>query len=179
MNFISPVLNQNKILAVRRNHAVEHATINILSRQFPTKSISGYSNASGFWLIGMLPSDSIRPAVEEAVQRLTSGERSLAFHPNCGTNYVVMGSAAALAAWVGMLGVGKKWTEKLDRLPLMMVFSTLALILSQPVAHSVQVQVTTAPSLDQYSILRIEDVSRGDIQAYRVKTQSVKEEKHD
>lgn len=173
MKLLMPFLNQQKVLAIRRNHAVEHATINILSKQYPTKSVSGYSDAGGFWLIGKIPAESVRQAVDEAVQRLGSGERSLAFHPNCGTNFVVMGSASALAAWVGMLGVGKKWSDKFDRLPLMMVFSTLALIFSQPLAHAVQTQVTTAPSLGQYSLLRIEDVSRGDMQAYRVYTQSV------
>lgn len=173
MKLLTPVLNQQKVLAIRRNHAVEHATINILSKQFPAKSISGYSDANGFWLIGKIPAESVRQAVDEAIQRLGSGENSLAFHPNCGTNFVVMGSAAALASWIGMLGTGKKWSDKLDRLPLMMVFSTLALIFTQPVAHAVQAQITTAPSLGQYSLLRIEDVSRGDMQAYRVFTTTV------
>ena len=173
MRFLTPILNQQQILSIRRNHAVEHATINILSKQFPARSISGYSNAGGFWLMGRLPAESIRQAVDEAVARLKAGEPQLAFHPNCGTNYAVMGSAAGLAAWLGMLGAGKKWNDKLDRLPGVMMLATLALIFSQPFAYTIQAKVTTSPLIGgEYAALRIEDVSRGEIQAYRVHTKA-------
>ena len=88
----------------RRNHALEHATIHILSERFPGRPMAGHSNPTGFFLIGDLPTEHVREAVAEALTRLQNGEWQLAIHEGCGTNYVVTGGLAALFAFAGMSG---------------------------------------------------------------------------
>jgi len=172
LELIRAFLRQKQVLSIRRNHAVEHATIHILSQQHPTRAISGYSDMHGFWIIGAIPGEDIRLAVDEAIKRLQGGESRLAYHPNCGTNFVTTGVMAGLAAWLAMLGSGRKMSDKLDRLPTVFIFSTLAVIAAQPLAARVQIHGTTSSDLGEYHLLRIEDVSRGSIQAYRIITTS-------
>ncbi len=172
MNPIQVFLHQRQILSIRRNHAVEHATIHLLSKQHPTHGISGYSDTRGFWIIGPIPGEDIRVAVEEAIKRIKSGESHLAYHPNCGTNFVTTGVVAGFAAWIAMLGSSKKMSDKVDRLPMVFLLSTLAIIVAQPLAYNLQVKGTTTSDLGEFGIIRIEDVSRGAIQAFRVYTQT-------
>jgi len=172
VNLIQAFLRQKQILSIRRNHSVEHATIHILSKQHPSIPISGYSDARGFWILAHIPLEDIQLAVDEAVARLKAGESRLAYHPNCGTNFVTSGIMAGLAAWVGMIGVGKKFSEKVERLPVVFTLSTLALIAAQPVAYNLQVNGSTTSDLGNYAVLQIEDVSRGAVQAFRIHTHS-------
>jgi hypothetical protein len=173
MNPIQAFLRQRQILSIRRNHAVEHATIHILSKQHPTRAISGYSDTRGFWIIGPIPGEDVRLAVDEAIKRLQGGESRLAYHPNCGTNIVTTGVVTGFSAWIAMLGSGKKMSDKIDRLPMVFLLSTLAVIMAQPLAYNLQVKGTTTSDLGEFAIRRIEDVSRGAIQAFRVFTYSV------
>lgn len=87
---------------VRRNHALEHAAISIITERHPTVFLSGRSNRRGFYIFGQVETDELRSAVLEARQRLLAGEAELAIHPRCGTNLAVAGiltgTAAALAA---------------------------------------------------------------------------------
>jgi hypothetical protein len=126
----------------RRNHALEHATIHILSERFPGQPMAGHSNPTGFFLLGDLPTEHVREAVTEALTRLQNGERQLAIHEGCGTNYVVTGGLAALFAFVGMSGT-KNNRERIERLPLVMLLSVLAYIIGQPLGPALQQQVTT------------------------------------
>ncbi|GAC1445866.1 MAG: DUF6391 domain-containing protein [Chloroflexota bacterium] len=87
---------------VRRNHALEHAAITVITERHPTVFLSGRSNRKGFYIFGQIDSEELRSAVAEAQRRLLGGEADLAIHPRCGTNLAVAGllsgTAAALAA---------------------------------------------------------------------------------
>lgn len=126
----------------RRNHALEHATIHILSSIFPGRSMAGHSNPTGFFLIGDLPTEQVRSAVTEALTRLQNGEKQLAIHEGCGTNYAVTGGLAALFAFAGMSGTRSN-RERFERLPLVMLLSILAFMIGQPLGPALQRQVTT------------------------------------
>ena len=126
----------------RRNHALEHATIHILSERFPGRPMAGHSNPTGFFLLGDLPTEHVREAVAEALTRLQNGERQLAIHEGCGTNYVVTGGLAALFSFIGMSGT-KNNRERIERLPLVMLRSVLAFMIGQPLGPALQQQVTT------------------------------------
>lgn len=128
----------------RRNHALEHATIHILSDRFPGRSMAGHSNPTGFFLIGHLPTDGVREAVSEALSRLQNGEHQLAIHEGCGTNYVVTGGLAALFAFMGMSGT-KSNRERWERVPLVMALSILAFMIGRPLGPLLQMRVTTQP----------------------------------
>src|SRR5438045_4994676 len=74
---------------IRQNHALEHATITVLSGMVPDLSISARSSSNGFIIFGDVDLGLLRRALDEALRRLQAGEASLAIHPNCGTNLAV------------------------------------------------------------------------------------------
>jgi hypothetical protein len=148
------------ILATRRNHGLEHATIHILSGHFPGKALAGHSNPGGFFILGDVPTESIREAVMEALARLRNGESKLAVHPGCGTNYVVAGALAGTLAWLGMTGA-KSGRQRLERLPLMILLSMVGFIFSQPLAPVIQQRITTSGEPGSLAIVDVYRVRKG------------------
>ncbi|HJS29222.1 MAG TPA: DUF6391 domain-containing protein [Anaerolineales bacterium] len=162
--------NQSVFSRIRRNHGLEHATIHILSRRLPKMSLAGYSDSRGFWLLGDIPTEEVRPAVEEALRRLRAGEKDLAIHPNCGTNFVTAGSVAGIAAAAAMLTSGRRWQDKLERVPLAMTVATFGLMLAQPLGFFLQEHVTTSGDPGGMEIMEIIPTRRGRLKAHRVLT---------
>ncbi len=173
MNPFKSILQQKHILAVRRNHALEHATLNIIARRFPHYRLSGYSDTGGCFIFGEIPQDELQTAAEEALRRLNDGESQLAIHPYCGTNYVVMGAAAGAAAWFALLGMKKSWKDRLDRLSLAVTLSTLAVIMAHPLGPKVQKNVTTSAILGSMQITGIEKISRAVQPIFRIHTKEI------
>jgi hypothetical protein len=166
------ILLNPRINRIRRNHGLEHASIHVLTEKKPRRSIAGHSDSGGFWLIGDLTLEETRAAVEEALQRLRAGERQLAVHPNCGTNFVVSGAAAGLFGALSMTGAGNKRTALLERLPLAILLSTVALIASRPLGMRVQERVTTNGDPGNLQIIDIRQSRRGKLVMHRVETHS-------
>src|SRR5579859_1301577 len=83
---------------VRQNHALEHATVTILTNDLPGLSVSARSNLRGFTIFADLDPVLVRRAADEAMERLRAGEAELAIHPNCGTNLAVGMSIALLGS---------------------------------------------------------------------------------
>jgi hypothetical protein len=84
------------ILMLRQVHALEHATVWVLSELHHTnpssttsQELGGLSTEQGFYLYGHLNQTTLHRAVEVALQRLIEGEWNLAVHPRCGTNLSV------------------------------------------------------------------------------------------
>jgi hypothetical protein len=172
MNTSMNILNQSYVLAVRRNHALEHATINILSKLYPTKRLAGYSDFKGFFILGDISLEDLQAGAGEALQRLNGGESNLAIHPNCGTNYVTMGLAVGAAAWLGLLSMKKDWRDRFDYLPVAMTLSTFAIMLAQPLGPKVQQYVTTSAAMGTLHITLIEKIPQASASVYRVHTQT-------
>jgi hypothetical protein len=170
-NPIYSVLNQRSISRIRRNHGLEHATLTILAQRFPDTPMAGRSNTGGFWLLGEVPTEAVQEAVTEALARLKAGEHHLAVHPHCGTNYVISGSLAGLAGASAMSGVGPRFRDKLDRIPLAASLATLALIVSQPLAIMVQAHLTTSGEPGDLEVVEITAIRRGGLMAHHVITQ--------
>src|ERR1043165_7627686 len=83
--------------AVRQNHALEHATIVLLSRRYPEVRFSGISFAAGFFVFADVPTEAIEPAAQEALQLLRTTQPELAIHERCGTNLAVAGILTGLS----------------------------------------------------------------------------------
>ena len=154
------LLDSPIILATRRNHGLEHATIYILSGHFPGKALAGHSNPGGFFILGDVPTESVREAATEALARMRNGESKLAVHPGCGTNYVVAGALAGTLAWLGMTGA-KTGRQRLERLPLMILLSMLGFIVSQPLAPVIQQRITTSGDPGSLAIMEVYRIRRG------------------
>jgi len=82
MRSINPVVQVAQQLmlgsAVKQNHALEHATIVLLSRKFPEVRLSGISFAAGFFVFGDLPTEAILPTAQEALNLLRTTQPELA-----------------------------------------------------------------------------------------------------
>jgi len=135
------ILSLQPIDRIRRNHGLEHATIHVLSAR-KRRTMAGYSDANGFWLMGEVPTEEIESAVNEALDRMRKGEHDLAIHPNCGTMFVTAGAFAAVAGWLSFVGA-RTWQDKLFRLPLTLAFATVAIIFAQPIGLTLQANITT------------------------------------
>lgn len=163
-------LDFHPISRLRRNHGLEHATINVLSKKFPKVSLGGMSSPAGFTIIGDVTTEDVAEAAIEALKKLRAGNADLAMHPNCGTNLVISGSMAGLAAWLGTLGSGKQFKRKLERLPLIMLLATLGLVLTRPLGPLVQKHLTTSGNPEGLELDRVETSIRAGVRLHRVVT---------
>ena len=150
---------------IRQNHALEHATMHILSRHNPYARLVGRSTVSGFLIYGTVDTRQVAAATTEALVRLQQGEAYLAVHPRCGTNLAVTSILAGTAAFGATLGRPR---SKLDRLPLALTAATLAAIAAQPLAHAIQQYVTTTPELDGVYIADVVLQERGRVVSHKV-----------
>lgn len=164
------VLNFYPISRIRRNHGLEHATMKVLNLRFPKLSLGGMSSPHGFTIVGDVTSEDVADAAIEALKRLRAGESELAQHPNCGTNFAIPGAFAGLAAWLGTLGCGKSFKDKLERLPLVMVLATMALILTYPLGPLFQKRVTTSGDPQGLELERVETIIRAGVKLHHVTT---------
>lgn len=161
------VLNFPLVARVRRNHALEHATIHVLSEKHRPLSVVGRSTLSGFYLYGKLTTDMVVEAAQEALTRLRAGERHLAIHPNCGTNVVTAGSMAGLATFA-VLSTSKK--RRIDLLPSALLAATAALLLAQPVGPLLQARVTTLADMGDLTIQGARRQERHNVVVHFVET---------
>ncbi len=156
------------LLETRRNHALEHATLKILSPKYPARPMGGHSNPTGFVILGDVDTADLSDAVGEALERLRAGESGLAIHPGCGTNYATSGLLAGSIAWYGLGGQGK-WTKKLWRIPFILPLAVLAWVLSKPLGPMLQARVTTEARMGAMEILSVEMLRPG---MHRIRTRS-------
>lgn len=147
--------NVSFIQKTRRNHGLEHATINVLSERYPGLRLAGYSTPFGFSIVGLASRESLVSAIDEALLRVSAGRRGLVIHERCGTNYVAGGILAGLAAGLSMLGTKRDARSQLQRLPLVILLSTLALLYSPTMGTWLQRNVTTTSSLSGLDVTRI------------------------
>jgi hypothetical protein len=155
----------------RRNHGLEHATLNLLAKTHPGKMLAGHSDGGGFWILGQISTDLLTSAVSKALERLKAGEEELAIHKNCGTNLLVSGFAAGLAGSAGLIGVGKRPRDKFERIPVITLFSVLALIIAKPLGPLLQKNLTTDGNPGSLTISSITKHTLNGTPAHRVKTQ--------
>ena len=158
------------ISRLRRNHGLEHATLHVLAQKHPGMSLAGHSDLSGFWIVGDVPTESMQAAVNEALLRLRSGDRMLAVHPNCGTNLAAAGFLATLAGLLGMAGAGRRFRDKLERLPMAVSLATLAIVFARPLGLLLQAHVTTSGEPLNLNVIDIRPGRRGWMRSHRVVT---------
>jgi hypothetical protein len=70
----------------RQNHALEHATINILENEYGYSRLAGLSLEDGFFIFGLDEPELVLEASKEGLIRLQKGDKELALHRQCGTS---------------------------------------------------------------------------------------------
>ena len=148
----------------RQHHAIEHATIHILTARHPERSFSGYSDPAGFTIYGELDEFELRTAVGDALLRLQAGEGELAIHPNCGTNLLTTSAAATLAGFSGAILVRRGW---LERFAVSLALTLTAVVASRPLGYRLQRYTTQAEVADRW-VAEIRTVQIGGVQVLRV-----------
>ena len=157
------MLNQF-IQTVRRNHALEHATVTLmLSRLGPDLRLVGRATGDGFYIYGDIPTDVLTECAHEGLARLKRGEDFWAVTPLCGTNLATAGILAGLSSMAVLGGGSRK-----GRLPNVLFAGIVAVIAAQPLGRWVQKHVTTSPDLAETEIVGVESRRRGVV--HKVKT---------
>ncbi len=156
---------------LRRNHALEHATIHILSRLSRDVRVVGHSTPLGFVLYGDLPTEMVLQAVQEALARLKAGQRELAVHPTCGTNYVTSGVLAGLGTFVVLTPRRRSLSEWLSRLPLVLLVSTFSFMIGQRLGMNLQAAVTTEARVGELRVASVVREERGPLVRHCVYTE--------
>jgi hypothetical protein len=134
----------------RQNHALEHATVTILSGMIPTLSISARSFGDGFIIFGDVDLGLLRRASEEALARLQGGEAELAIHPNCGTNLAVGISLVTVGTLLGLAS-----SQLRTRIVTAAASSLAGAVAARPLGEYVQRHFTTLPDLAGVRITEI------------------------
>lgn len=154
MSSINPIVQvaQQMLLggAVRQNHALEHATIVLLTRKFPQVRLSGISFAAGFFVFGEVPTDAILPTAQEALNLLRTTQPELAVHERCGTNLAVAGMLTGLSA-MAVAKLRRPYSTANN----VILASTAALILARPLGLTVQRYITTQTPNPSMRILKV------------------------
>lgn len=156
----------------RRNHGLEHATLNLLARSHPRQAFAGHSDSNGFWILGEVDTGALADTVTEALARLISGQSELAVHKDCGTNLLASGFAAGLAGAAGLIGVGEKPGDKIERIPLITALGVIALLASKPLGPLLQRKVTVSSDPGSLQISSITKHNLNGSSAHRVRTWS-------
>ena len=170
MEYFNRALNFSLISRIRRNHALEHATLQILAKKHPKTSVAGYSDTRGFLIVGGVSTDHLREAASEALRRLQAGEEDLAIHPNCGTNFAATGVVTGTLAWLAMVGAHGDFRKRLERWPVVVMLVTIGMIMAQPLGPLLQAQFTTDADIGELEITEITRFEREGTPLHRVKT---------
>ncbi len=169
LSLFAPLLALPAVDRTRRNHGLEHATLTLLAQKYRHLSLAGRSTPHGFYLYGDVDTAALAEAAQTALERMRAGEHHLAVHPNCGTNFVTAGVAAALAAFLGFTGA-RDWRARAERLPVVAALATLALIAAQPLGLVLQRDVTTSGVMGGLEITGLERRDHGGLPTHFVAT---------
>lgn len=131
---------------LRRNHALEHATINVLEERFGPSQLAGLARPDGFLIFGPVSPALVLDAAWEGLRRLQRGERRLAIHPRCGTTLVASQLVLAITFLATLLVF-----RQLSLLPFI-VGLTAALLLGPRLSPLLQRWVTTDANVASLTI---------------------------
>jgi Domain of unknown function (DUF6391) len=137
---------------VRRNHALEHATISVVTERHPNVFLRGRSNRKGFYIFGDIATKDLKSAIDESLRRLKSGDAELAIHPRCGTNLAVAGILSGLSA-----ALATQLKPKQNRYSYAILASLGALVVAPRLGTETQRHFTT---LAEMADLEVQSIDR-------------------
>ena len=92
--------------ALRKNHALEHATVNVLEKKYGYNNLSGLAAETGFYINGVVNPADVEAAAREGLLRLQQGEINLVVHKQCGTSLTVANLVLAIIFIFLLLATG-------------------------------------------------------------------------
>ena len=143
---------QETLNRVRRNHALEHATVTIMLEEGVRGPLGGYSTPWGFFIAGNLSTEQLSRIVDDALGSLSAGQSEMAISPHCGTNMAV---AAIISGGLARLVLGRQKSGRWKRLPLVLAAVVVGAALSRPVGSAIQRRYTTLSEMDGLEVVEI------------------------
>ena len=137
---------------MRRNHALEHATVTLMLEEGVRGPLGGYSTPWGFFIVGNLSTEQLTRIVEDALDGLRAGQSEMAISPHCGTNVAV---AAIISGALTRLVLGRRKSGRWKRLPLVMGAVVVGAALSRPVGNAIQRRYTTLSEMDGLEVVEV------------------------
>ena len=161
-------LIRDTLRRVRRNHALEHATVTLMLEEGVQGPLGGYSTPWGFFIIGNLSTEQLTRIVDDALGSLNAGRSEMAISPHCGTNMAV---AALLSGTLTRLVLGRRKQGRWKRLPLVLVAVVAGALLSKPIGNAIQRRYTTLSDMDGLEVIEVSKAWPGEApRLHRVKT---------
>lgn len=139
---------QSWLDAVRRNHALEHATVAVLLARHGPRRLAGRASSDGFFILADIEEGELTSSAHEALERLQRGESALAVSPLCGTNIAVAGFLAAAAATT-VLAASR---ERGGGFSNAFAAAMLGVMAAQPLGRLVQQHITTRADVDMLEV---------------------------
>lgn len=131
---------------LRRNHALEHATLHVMAEHREPPMVDGMAVRAGFVLRGWIDPHRILAAAAEGLRRLQQGETSLAWHRRCGTSL----GTAELLIWLA-LAAALLFAGRLSA-PAVLVIPALAWLAGPWVGQAVQRYLTTSADVGRLEV---------------------------
>ena len=135
---------------LRRNHALEHATVALLLERGAKPPIGGYSLPSGFLIWANCEQEAVSGAASDALALLNDGYAELAISPYCGTNFAASVALGGIAAYLAGRGRGL-WPKIRGAL----VGFAVASALGRPVGRLVQRRLTVRANVAGAEIVTV------------------------
>ena len=159
-------MNLDFLRRIRKNHALEHATISIaMSKTDKQGIVAGNSTQGGFLVYGGIPTDVLTESAREALDRLKSGEKELAISPHCGTNIVVAAVVTGVACAIAV-GSERRWSK----LPNVITAASTAMLAARPLGYLAQKYLTTNGAVGRMRIRDVKQVGIGNARVHLVRT---------
>ncbi len=135
---------------LRINHALEHATINVIESQFGCLNLSGLGKENGFLIQGPVDPGLVEEAARVGLLRLRRGEHGLAIHRRCGTSML----AANLVASVLFIYI--LWNAGYFGILYVLLAILAAQFFGPPLGRVIQKYITTSTEVGSMEIIGIE-----------------------
>ncbi len=135
---------------LRANHALEHATINVIEERLGCLNLTGMGQEDGFIVQGPVDSYLLESAARVGLERLKRGETNLAIHRRCGTSIL----AANLVSSV--LIIFFLWAFGYFGLSYILLALIAAQLLGPHLGRIMQKYITTTADVEGMEIVGVE-----------------------
>jgi hypothetical protein len=154
------------LVRIRRNHAIEHATLHLLGRSPGPLRLAARSDWRGLTFYGDVDPSALRRAVNGALLALSTGQRRLAVHPRCGS----MVSVSLLLSLLSLLLVrsGLRTRCSATRSVLTLTGLGSAALIARPLSEALQAHVLTDSDPGDARLVSIRSSRRGALAIHRV-----------
>ena len=132
---------------LRKNHALEHATVNVLEQEYGYTNLKKYATNEGFYIMGSNNTIEIKSAARRGLALMKNGKSNLAIHNHCGTSIIVANFISAIIFLLLLFYSGH------FSIFYMIIAILLSHLLGPYFGKIVQQYFTTTPEVDEMEIV--------------------------